>query len=462
MTLQILRTTVFVVAFQVTHLATAAEFFEIDDVVGGPGLRHRELERLSGDGSTIVGWNYRDFNPGFFRWQRDTGAVELGVEGTGFAGVVHDGSAILIAKYADEFLPDARQRIIEWTENGLQDLGVVDDQYTFGLQDTGNYILGSKGSSPQEWILWSKTNGLEVTNGTGWGRDASAAGKVVGTLNGKAFVWTKETGQLPLITEPHASSTAGGISSDGTVIAGDLRIQDTGSSTLFRWTQEEGLQPLGEGTFSRLSNDGSTIFGKNGEQPFRWTQETGFDFISLPPGNEDVASIGWIDVTHDGAMAAVGVTFTSGEGHPFVWREGRGMTSVEDMLANEFGLADRIAGWQFPRNHLEVSEDGKILAGTSLNPDGFLDLWVADLHSAPGDFNNDGTVDAADYVVWRNGLGTSYTQPDYDVWRDHFGQTLGASSLRATVPEPVSLALAFVCYFALGLAASRCSTLHSD
>jgi hypothetical protein len=44
----------------------------------------------------------------------------------------------------------------------------------------------------------------------------------------------------------------------------------------------------------------------------------------------------------------------------------------------------------------------------------------------PGDYNYDnydGVVDAADYVVWRNGLGTTYTQTDYDVWRANFGQT---------------------------------------
>ena len=40
-----------------------------------------------------------------------------------------------------------------------------------------------------------------------------------------------------------------------------------------------------------------------------------------------------------------------------------------------------------------------------------------------GDYNRDGTVDAADYVVWRSGLGTTYTQADYDVWRANFGQT---------------------------------------
>jgi autotransporter-associated beta strand protein len=61
-----------------------------------------------------------------------------------------------------------------------------------------------------------------------------------------------------------------------------------------------------------------------------------------------------------------------------------------------------------------------------------------------GDFNNDGKVDAADYVVWRKGLGTTYTQDDYDVWRAHFGQTAGpgsAAGANAAVPEPATLVL---------------------
>jgi hypothetical protein len=56
-----------------------------------------------------------------------------------------------------------------------------------------------------------------------------------------------------------------------------------------------------------------------------------------------------------------------------------------------------------------------------------------------GDFNNDGAVDAADYVVWRKGLGTTYTQSDYNTWRAHFGQTAGsglAVSANAAAPEP--------------------------
>ena len=58
-----------------------------------------------------------------------------------------------------------------------------------------------------------------------------------------------------------------------------------------------------------------------------------------------------------------------------------------------------------------------------------------------GDFNANGTVDAADYVVWRNRLGTTYTQADYDVWRANFGTSsisaIGKSVDRApAVPEP--------------------------
>ena len=66
----------------------------------------------------------------------------------------------------------------------------------------------------------------------------------------------------------------------------------------------------------------------------------------------------------------------------------------------------------------------------------------------PGDFNNDGSVDAGDYVAWRKGLGTTYTQAALDVWRAHFGQTAGSGaalpsveSPSAAVPEPSALVL---------------------
>ncbi len=58
---------------------------------------------------------------------------------------------------------------------------------------------------------------------------------------------------------------------------------------------------------------------------------------------------------------------------------------------------------------------------------------------ALGDFNDDGRVDAADYVVWRKGLGTTYTPADYETWRIHFGQAFATgASLSAAVPEPAT------------------------
>ncbi len=68
----------------------------------------------------------------------------------------------------------------------------------------------------------------------------------------------------------------------------------------------------------------------------------------------------------------------------------------------------------------------------------------------PGDYNGNNVVDAADYVVWRKGLGTTFTQNDYDVWRSHFGQTAGSGSSAiafadGAVPEPGVWILALVC-----------------
>jgi T5SS/PEP-CTERM-associated repeat protein len=71
-------------------------------------------------------------------------------------------------------------------------------------------------------------------------------------------------------------------------------------------------------------------------------------------------------------------------------------------------------------------------------------LSVTGPESLAGDYNENGQVDAADYVVWRNGLGTIYTQTDYNVWRANFGQTSGSgagkspASLNAAIPEPAA------------------------
>jgi hypothetical protein len=113
---------------------------------------------------------------------------------------------------------------------------------------------------------------------------------------------------------------------------------------------------------------------------------------------------------------------------------------------------------------LEVGPDGTI------NFDGFwgdyeltiggqtLDLALANgqtLYSvpiAPGDYNSDGLVDAADYTLWRNALETNdlradgngdlvIDEADYTIWKTTYGTTysLGSGGLPSlAVPEPAS------------------------
>jgi hypothetical protein len=60
---------------------------------------------------------------------------------------------------------------------------------------------------------------------------------------------------------------------------------------------------------------------------------------------------------------------------------------------------------------------------------------------SPGDFNGNGVVDTADYLIWRKESGK---QTDYNTWRSHFGLTSasGAGSIATTVvPEPTTLVL---------------------
>jgi hypothetical protein len=58
----------------------------------------------------------------------------------------------------------------------------------------------------------------------------------------------------------------------------------------------------------------------------------------------------------------------------------------------------------------------------------------------PGDFNQDGTVNAADFIVWRNnGMGPL----NYQAWRTNFGVTYPGSGagFGAAVPEPAAALL---------------------
>jgi Type I phosphodiesterase / nucleotide pyrophosphatase len=90
--------------------------------------------------------------------------------------------------------------------------------------------------------------------------------------------------------------------------------------------------------------------------------------------------------------------------------------------------------------------------------------------SLAGDYNLDGTVDAADYTVWRNSLGATtelaadgnnnkmVDTGDYVIWKQQFGKSTGGGfASLSQVPEPTAGAaiLVFAC-IRLAASARRC------
>lgn len=85
-----------------------------------------------------------------------------------------------------------------------------------------------------------------------------------------------------------------------------------------------------------------------------------------------------------------------------------------------------------------------------------------------GDYNGNGVVDAADYILWRETLGQAASLAgsgadgdgdgtigpgDYSYWQARFGNTAGSGLGTAQVPEPTSIAL--VALMLMGMVAHR-------
>jgi hypothetical protein len=110
--------------------------------------------------------------------------------------------------------------------------------------------------------------------------------------------------------------------------------------------------------------------------------------------------------------------------------------------------------------------------GASFNPSIAWD-WtgtILNLAQPPvdnADFNDDGTVDAADYTLWRDTLGVTGTTPyslgdangdgqvdpaDYQIWKLQFGGPSPAdSSATAAVPEPIGMVGVMMAALTVGL-----------
>jgi probable HAF family extracellular repeat protein len=299
-------------------------------------------------------------------------------------------------------------------------------------------------------------------------------------LIGDQFYWSSSTGVVTLgggPTDPvHHSAYA--VSDDGTVVVGGYNNEELNGSDAYHWTQVTGIDSIGRlpwsgdpraesGASARaVSADGSVIVGESSADPepgdptfssraFRWTEETGMvDIGGSFSGANGVTPNGNVIV---GAMSRGP---GSVESVASVWDFVHGMRSLEAMLINN--------GVDFGDRRLQgayaISENGRVIVGTARNSLGnheafvvLLDADEIELNPIFGDYNDDGTVNAADYTVWRDQFGLLVepgTGPDANnngfvdafdrlIWQENFGDT-SLESVSLPVPEPRAIGLAIV------------------
>jgi hypothetical protein len=134
------------------------------------------------------------------------------------------------------------------------------------------------------------------------------------------------------------------------------------------------------------------------------------------------------------------------------WRIGTDFFTVGDieeirgvMFVGDFASSDIADGGSFWVDNLmlEVFADEATMLATP-NPN------TPPVEGLLGDYNNNGTVDTADYVLWRNGgplqnegdsIG-AIDQADYTFWRARFGAGAGVGAgTAAAIPEPTTCIL---------------------
>lgn len=142
-----------------------------------------------------------------------------------------------------------------------------------------------------------------------------------------------------------------------------------------------------------------------------------------------------------------------------------GFTVFGRVLGNGMEVVDAIAA--LPIIDASVAENGpaeafedvpvfdadKVLDQNDITNEDAVIINSIDVLDVPaGDYDFDGMVTMADFIVWRNTQGSmtmaeadgngdgTINDADYDVWQASFGETMGGGS-SGTVPEPSSAAL---------------------
>jgi hypothetical protein len=217
---------------------------------------------------------------------------------------------------------------------------------------------------------------------------------------------------------------------NNTVLTGGSLQEVTGSVSISAMGQMSGEGPFPssltlEGTFggtvtvgTNSFHDGSLTFGSlqiNSLEDFFLTDEGVYEF-------PHTAISSTVPVSASGAFQ-LNLSLRSES-----W-------SRLDLTSGDFANTMTLSSILLPSGNTPESE------GFSLS----FDDGRASPNAKPGDYNGDGSVDAADYVRWRKIDGTQ--QSGYDTWRTHFGENAGTGagpSAYTSAPEPAALVMLII------------------
>ena len=209
------------------------------------------------------------------------------------------------------------------------------------------------------------------------------------------------------------------------------------------------LRPPGSNATAVGSGAGSATGGQT--HALLWSQSFPVTKVDLHP----TSGFTFSEALGISAAGQVGDGFgasTTGAYHALYWNSTA--ASVIDLHPSLSAL-----GYEFVSSTAFAIADNGTIVGTAQD-DGFNNhaiLWTPTPDSGvASDYNNNGTVDAGDFIAWRKGNTTlfnevatigSNTPEDYTEWRKRFGNPPGSGTERsgALVPEPTNCALVAYC-----------------
>lgn len=205
-------------------------------------------------------------------------------------------------------------------------------------------------------------------------------------------------------------------------------------------------------------NQGAGNFGRwGGSLTFNTTSNWNFDHTIAPTGGQnDLLSVALHEIGHALGFGTSDEFAALRSGTTFLGLESRAANgNVYASLTAEGGhWAEGTASTVFgSATSQEAAMDPTITTGTrkrwtTLDAAGLADIgWEIATPSLPGDYNSNGIVNAADYTIWRDSVGTGNVIGSYAEWSTNYGRTAAASGL--SVPEPtggVLLLMLGACY----------------